>query len=189
MARRPARLTSLLGIKGLLDVGQQVGGTSTRGGNARILVITTDDSEPVVREDLGRRRSVGRVDGETSLDECLGLCRDALPVLRLTGGVSRDELRPSDTYDLSRTYRLEPVIAPDDRLHLLVLSLPVKRRVSAEQKVAAGYEFLSSSASRRFNIRPDSCKAHAITPIAQTSTLKPCPLFLKISGAMYCVQE
>ena len=132
MARRPARLTSLLGIKGLLDVGQQVGGTSTRGGNARILVITTDDSEPVVREDLGRRRSVGRVDGETSLDECLGLCRDALPVLRLTGDVCRHEPRPTDMHGLLMTYGLEPVIAPDDRLHLLVLRLPVKRCVSAE---------------------------------------------------------
>jgi hypothetical protein len=89
-------LTSLLGIKGLLDVGQQVCGTPTWGRNARILVIATDNSEPVVCEDLGRGRSVGRVDGETSLDERLGLCRDALPILRLTGGVSRDELRPSD---------------------------------------------------------------------------------------------
>jgi hypothetical protein len=96
MATESRGLTSLFGIKGLLDVGQQIGGTSTRGGNARILVITTDDSEPVVCEDLGRGRSVGRVDGETSLDERLGLCRDTLPVLRLTGGVSRDELRPSD---------------------------------------------------------------------------------------------
>lgn len=25
-----------------------------------------------------------------------------------------------------------------------------------------------------------------MTPIAHISTLKPCPLFLKISGAMYC---
>jgi hypothetical protein len=133
----PRGLTGLFGVKGLLDVGQQVRGTSTRGGNAWILVITTDDSEPVICEDLGRGRSVGRVDGETSLDERLGLCRDALPVLRLTGGLSRDELRLSDTYDLSRTYRLEPVITPDDRLHLLVLGLPVKRCVSAEQKVAA----------------------------------------------------
>jgi hypothetical protein len=137
MATESRGLTSLFGIKGLLDVGQQIGGTSTRGRDARILVITTDDSEPVVCEDLGRGRSIGRVDGETSLDEGLGLCRDAFPVFRLTGGVSCDELRLSEMYDLSQTYGLEPVIAPDDRLHLLVLGLPVKRCVSAEQKVAA----------------------------------------------------
>jgi hypothetical protein len=141
MATVSRGLTSLLGIKGLLDVGQQVCSTSTRGRDARILVITTDDSEPVICEDLGRGRSVGRVDGETSLDERLGLCRDALPVFRLTGDGSRDEVRQSDTYKLSRTYGLEPVVTPDDRLHLLVLSLPIKRRVTAEQKVATGGNF------------------------------------------------
>ena len=76
-------LTRLFGIKRLLDIGQEIHGTSPWCGHTGIFVIITERSQPVVVQDLGRSRSVRRIDRQTTLDKRLGLRRDAFPVLGL----------------------------------------------------------------------------------------------------------